>query len=196
MPNPSRAGRAVRDVSTLLAGLSLKPANQKEWTVTQDHNETLESVEAQLVSLYGEREHLESELGVSNAGAIVAMVRSLERQLADLYEHRENAGGDEQASSADPSLELQLVDLYEQRETMATRLGSADAVEVVGMVENLECQLRDLYREREQEERSAARVAAQIQNISDELRGSYQGSEVTYSATPDGANWAVTWKTS
>ena len=47
----------------------------------------------------------------------------------------------------------------------------------------------------DREERAAARVAAQIQNISGELKSSYQGSQVTYTATPDGANWAVTWKT-
>ena len=163
--------------------------------MTQDPNESLESVEAQLVSLYGEREHLENELGVSEAGAIVAMVRSLESQLGDFYGHREAAGGQEQATSTDPSLELQLVDLYGQREKMEQNLGSADADEVVSMVQSLEGQLRDVYRERENEERAAARVAAQIQNISGELKSSYQGSQVTYTATPDGANWAVTWKT-
>ncbi|MGC6487689.1 MAG: hypothetical protein ACON4Z_08600 [Planctomycetota bacterium] len=163
--------------------------------MTQYPNDSLESVEAQLVSLYGEREHLEAELGVSEAGAIVAMVRSLESQLGDVYGQREAAGGDEQGASADPSLELQLVDLYGQREQMQRELGAADADDVVSMVQSLEGQLRDVYRERELEERAAARVAAQIQNITGELQGSYQGSKVTYTATPDGSNWAVTWKT-
>jgi len=144
--------------------------------MTQDPNESLDSVEAQLVSLYGEREHLVRELGVSDAGAIVAMVRSLEAQLQDFYGAREAAGGGGETASADNSLELQLVDLYEQREHLEQEIGSANATEVVSMVHNLETQLRDVYREREQGDREAARVAAQIQNISGELRAGYQGS--------------------
>ena len=163
--------------------------------MTQNPNESLESVEAQLVSLYGEREHLESELGVSEAGAVVAMIRSLESQLEDVYGQREASGGGEQEDSTAPSLELQLVDLYGQREQLQREIGAADADDVVAMVQSLEGQLRDVYREREQEERAAARVAAQIQNISGELKGAYQGSKVTYTASPDGSNWAVTWKT-
>ncbi len=163
--------------------------------MTQDPNDPMASVEAQLVSLYGEREHLETELGVSEAGALVAMVRSLESQLGEFYGQREAAGGDEQETSADSSLELQLVDLYGQREKMHRELGAADAEDVVAMVQSLEGQLRDVYREREHDERAAARVAAQIQNITGELKGSHAGSKITYTATPDGANWAVTWRT-
>ena len=164
--------------------------------MTQDPNESLDSVEAQLVSLYGEREHLVRELGVSDAGAIVAMVRSLEAQLQDFYGAREAAGGGGETASADNSLELQLVDLYEQREHLEQEIGSANATEVVSMVHNLETQLRDFYREREQGDREAARVAAQIQNISGELRAGYQGSEVTYTASANGGDWSVTWKQS
>jgi hypothetical protein len=52
--------------------------------MTHYGNQDMGSVEAQLVSLYGEREHLERELGVSEAAEIVSMVRSLEAQLRDL----------------------------------------------------------------------------------------------------------------
>ena len=46
-------------------------------------------MEAQLVALYAEREQLENELGVSDAGELIAMVRSLEAQLDDLYKEKE-----------------------------------------------------------------------------------------------------------
>ena len=52
-------------------------------------NEMMESMEAQLGALYAERELLQRELGVSDADDIIAMVRSLEEQLADLYREKE-----------------------------------------------------------------------------------------------------------
>lgn len=47
------------------------------------------SMEAQLVSLYEEKELLERELGVSDAEVLVAMVRSMEEQLVSLYAEKE-----------------------------------------------------------------------------------------------------------
>ena len=49
------------------------------------------SMEAQLVSLYAERERLTNELGIADADDIIAMVRSLESQLVALYQEKENA---------------------------------------------------------------------------------------------------------
>ena len=43
------------------------------------------SIEAQLILLYDEKKQLEDELGVSNPEAIIAMIRSMEQQLKDLY---------------------------------------------------------------------------------------------------------------
>ena len=43
------------------------------------------SLTLQLESLYEERAYLAQEIGVSDARDIVAMVRSLEAQLNDLY---------------------------------------------------------------------------------------------------------------
>lgn len=45
----------------------------------------LESWEQQLEELYAERELLGTELGVADADGVIAMVRNLEAQLADLY---------------------------------------------------------------------------------------------------------------
>jgi hypothetical protein len=156
------------------------------------------SVEAQLVSLYGDREQLERELGVSESMAIIDMVRSLESQLRDLYHEREQGGVTASAAGASPaaSLELQLIDLYEQRERLQQRIGCADASEVIDMVGSLEHQLQDLYREREHAHGEAARVAAQIQDIARELQGSYRGAEVTYAAEPSSSRWQVTWRSS
>jgi hypothetical protein len=42
-------------------------------------------MEAQLASLYAEREQLQDALGTADAGEIIAMVQSLEAQCNDLY---------------------------------------------------------------------------------------------------------------
>lgn len=46
-------------------------------------------LEPQLVALYAEREALHAALGVSDADDVIALVRSLEAQLADLYNEKE-----------------------------------------------------------------------------------------------------------
>ena len=51
----------------------------------------IESLESQLITLYGEREILLNELGVCDAVQLVAMVKNMEAQLMDLYADRENA---------------------------------------------------------------------------------------------------------
>lgn len=43
------------------------------------------TLEAQLVDLYAQRRELEDALGTSDSKAIIAMIRSLEEQLEDLY---------------------------------------------------------------------------------------------------------------
>lgn len=48
-------------------------------------------LEAQLVSLYAERERLFQELGTADADHLIALVRGLESQLADVYAEREAA---------------------------------------------------------------------------------------------------------
>ena len=171
------------------------PGNQEERTMTHYGNQDMGSVEAQLVSLYGEREHLERELGVSEAAEIVSMVRSLEAQLRDLYYHREHSGQKEGESTPNSSVEMQLVDLYEQRERLQKHLGCSDSTEIIDMVGSLEHQLQDLYRDRESGVGEAARVVAQIQGIARELGGTATGSELTYAAEPSGARWQITWKT-
>ncbi len=156
-------------------------------------NSDMSSVEAQLVSLYGEREHLERELGVSEAGAIVSMVRSLEAQLRDFYSEREQQSHHDGAPSGDASLEQQLVDLYGQRELLQRRMGCSDAGEILAMVGSLESQLQDLYREKESGAEQAAHVAAQIQGIARELSPG-AGAELSFTCEPQGSRWQVTWK--
>jgi hypothetical protein len=45
-------------------------------------------MESQLRSLYAERERLHQALGTADADKIIAMVRSLEEQLLDLYREK------------------------------------------------------------------------------------------------------------
>ncbi len=49
-------------------------------------------MEAQLTCLYAERERLARVLGTADAERIIAMVRSLEEQLVDLYSAKTAAG--------------------------------------------------------------------------------------------------------
>jgi hypothetical protein len=55
--------------------------------------------EAQLASLYGEREKLEREFGVSDADGIITIIRNFESQLASLYKEREQGFSPESDSS-------------------------------------------------------------------------------------------------
>lgn len=78
------------------------------------------SMEAQLVELYAQREHLCEALGTAEAAEIVSMVRSLEAQLADFiaaYGSREplpEAGAVELLSYVE-SLAKSLDELYPQK---------------------------------------------------------------------------------
>jgi|GEM_PF-6283475 len=56
-----------------------------------DENSSNGDMEAQLVSMYKEREILERELGVSSAALIIALVRSMEEQLISLYREKEES---------------------------------------------------------------------------------------------------------
>lgn len=49
-------------------------------------NDSTDSMHEQLEALYAEREWLSQELGCCDAEGVVSMVRSLEGQLADLYQ--------------------------------------------------------------------------------------------------------------
>ncbi len=60
-------------------------------TMQETHSIDPGGMEAQLIALYAEREQLHEELGVSDAADIIAMVRSLEVQLNDLYQEKEEA---------------------------------------------------------------------------------------------------------
>ncbi|MCS7205553.1 MAG: hypothetical protein NZ853_07635 [Leptospiraceae bacterium] len=53
--------------------------------------EIIQNLEAQLVSLYAEKEYLEKEIGVSDPVIIVEMIRNMEKQLIDLYKERQEA---------------------------------------------------------------------------------------------------------
>lgn len=46
-------------------------------------------MEAQLRSLYEDRELLEEQLGVSSPHLLIALVRSMEEQLVELYREKE-----------------------------------------------------------------------------------------------------------
>ncbi|MGF1465194.1 MAG: hypothetical protein ACFCGT_03595 [Sandaracinaceae bacterium] len=61
----------------------------------------VDGVEAQLVSLYRDRELLHRELGTADPDEIVRMVRSLEAQLVDLYREKAQAFAERSAAGAD-----------------------------------------------------------------------------------------------
>jgi hypothetical protein len=49
--------------------------------------------EAQLASLYGERESLQRELGTADSEEVIQMFKNFEAQLKSLYQEREAGGG-------------------------------------------------------------------------------------------------------
>lgn len=63
-------------------------------------------LEAQLVTLYQEREKLERELGTSDAHELVSMVKSLEQQLGTLYHDKESEAAASATGSTDPISEI------------------------------------------------------------------------------------------
>ena len=81
---------------------------------THTSSETLASLEAQLVSLYAERE----EQG--NVQEMRAMVASLEAQLCDLYANREAASASD--SEAIRSLEAQVIGLTDEKMQLERKL--------------------------------------------------------------------------
>ena len=58
--------------------------------------QTIEELNAQLHSLYKEKEELQDALGVSDARDVILMVRNLEAQLCALYEERQESLQSEQ----------------------------------------------------------------------------------------------------
>ena len=58
--------------------------------------QTIEELNAQLHSLYKEKEELQNALGVSDARDVILMVRNLEAQLCALYEERQESAQSEQ----------------------------------------------------------------------------------------------------
>jgi hypothetical protein len=57
------------------------------------------SMEAQLASIYRERQMLQRELGTADASELIAMVRSFTDQLASLYAERQAASRADHAGS-------------------------------------------------------------------------------------------------
>lgn len=158
-----------------------------------EQQQQTDSLEAQLASLYAEREQLERHLGVSEAQQIIDLVRTLEgrpnHDAADAETNPASAGADPATS-----LELQLIDLYQERDRLQSQLGTADSDELCALVGNLEAQLRDLYQERERGVAAAARVAAQIRGIASELGGNDAPSELVFEAAADASSWRVAWR--
>ncbi|MFO8098907.1 MAG: hypothetical protein R6T83_04705 [Salinibacter sp.] len=97
---------------------------------------------------------LQSELGVSDPDAIVAMVRSLSQQLNELYSDRKRLV-DADLSDSETTLEMlrsmqrQLEALYEQQDRLADH-GLHTLDHALALINSMDEQLVDLYTERQQ----------------------------------------------
>ena len=60
-----------------------------------------------------------------------------------------------QNTSEEGGMEAQLVSLYAEREMLQEALGTADASEIIAMVQSLEAQCNDLYSEKDQDKEDA-----------------------------------------
>jgi hypothetical protein len=96
------------------------------------------SLEAQLVDLYRANEFLTTELGVSGADDLIAMVESLRTQVGELMH-----------AQAVANLEAQLCDLYAQRERIEKAIGVSDPHAIVRLVRSMEAQLVEFYKTRD-----------------------------------------------
>ncbi|MEM1042179.1 MAG: hypothetical protein AAGI91_06065, partial [Bacteroidota bacterium] len=107
----------------------------------------------QLQGLYAKLEVLQRELGVEEPADIVELVRSMEDQLADLYESQEKLSQDglptsEEITDLIDNLEAQLAEFYEEREQLA-RANIADVPTALEMIRSMQEQLTVLYRDQE-----------------------------------------------
>lgn len=119
----------------------------------------LESMETQLIALYGEKEMLENSIGVSDAASVVELVKELEERVRrhepdfsrqakadDADTADESAGGDGLKDFAQrirvltgtvTSMEAQLIDVYADRELLYREAGIKQTQDVlVRMREN------------------------------------------------------------
>ncbi|MEL7362178.1 MAG: hypothetical protein AAFN13_08905, partial [Bacteroidota bacterium] len=134
--------------------------------------ELIDSMDAQLAALYEDGAEMQSaaeqaerttrqatkvtqsvarlhdELGTESAEDVLALVRSMEEQLTELYQDRETT---ERILFSDENADTftQLQALYARIETVQRDLGVSQIEDAVDLVQSMEEQLADLYKERE-----------------------------------------------
>ena len=116
---------------------------------------------------------IQDELGVSTPDDVIAMVRSLTRQLDDLYAARErlaeaNLEDADTVVSLVNNMQLQLEALYESQERMSQQ-GVKDVDHALSMIDNMEEQLSVLYEEREQAPDDMETMQQRLHAVTNEL---------------------------
>ena len=149
--------------------------------------EMLGNLEAQLATLYEEKEHgsggfgaaseaiagmYEEKLriGAQQVAAMQATIDGLDAQLRALYD--EKAGGGFEGSALEAtvaSLTEQLHGFYEERELAAGVPTASSDLALRATVQGLEEQLHALYAEREQAGRSPGEATAMIDSLTDQV---------------------------
>ncbi len=143
--------------------------------------QTVRQMATQLADLRSEREAVAEEVGVDGADDLVELIRSMEAQLADLYEERERAQQETPTGGADGlapwngqtrhiqtilgvetvgdaeamaetvrAMHEQLQHLRRQQQRLL-EAGLDSPADAVAMIESMENQLVELYRDREEE---------------------------------------------
>jgi len=107
----------------------------------------VQSLDAQLQTLYAEREAL-NEVGLSSVGDAIDMIQSMEHQLEELYQEQEALQNSPRpASPTQQDTFEQLQSLYKEQEQLRRALGVSSANDVIEMVEDLTAQLDATYAE-------------------------------------------------
>ena len=101
----------------------------------------LESMESQLIAVYGEKEMLETEIGVSDALGIVALVKALEERVQH-HEPDFNARAEAKGESTGEAAEGSAANTGLQDLSHRIRI-------LTGTVTSMEAQLVDVYADRE-----------------------------------------------
>lgn len=153
-------------------------------TALQDRIETLErDNEAQRSAARKDSVAQEklAAAGLNDVEDAIDMIESMSSQLSELYAAQEATINQAQKTNDGQSTFQQLEALYAEQDKLQRELGVSDADALISMVDTMNAQLNDLYREREQTpDASDTQNEEIIASMSEQLSTLYEQIEVLY----------------
>ena len=119
--------------------------------------------------------------GLNDVEDAIDMIESMSSQLSELYAAQEATINQAQKTNDGQSTFQQLEALYAEQDKLQRELGVSDADALISMVDTMNAQLNDLYREREQTpDASDTQNEEIIASMSEQLSTLYEQIEVLY----------------